>query len=145
MSSKNMKPVALAVGALMLGGVALSQSAFAMTPLAQGYQQSVPDGEGDKPTEGKCGEGKCGAGMMGGAGAAAAGEGKCGEGKCGMGADTNKDGKVSAAEHAAHAEARFKAADANHDGMVSAEEMKAMHEGKCGEGKCGEGKCGAGH
>ncbi len=57
--------------------------------------------------------------------------------------DTNKDGKVSRAEHAAHADAMFTDADANKDGFVDQAEMeKAHHEGKCGEGKCGEGKCG---
>ena len=84
------------------------------------------------------------------------GEGKCGEGKCGMAKmDTNKDGMVSKAEHAAAADAMFTATDANKDGMVSADEMKAAHEGKCGgdkadkgkEGSCGsdkgkEGSCG---
>jgi len=136
MSSK-FKPAAFA-SALVLGSMALSQSAFAISPLSHGYQLSSPDGSqgDDKAAEGKCGEGKCGAGMMVGAGAGA-GEDKCGEGKCGMRADTNMDGKVSAVEHAAQANAHFQAADTNKDGMVSADEMKAMHEGKCGEGKCG--------
>lgn len=122
MNTKNLKPVALAAGALMLGGIALSQSAFAMNPLSQGYQLSSPDGgHGDgKPTEGKCGEGKCG-------------EGKShGEGKCGEGPDANKDGKVSADEQAA-----FDKMDTNKDGKISMDERKAAHEGKCGEGKCG--------
>ena len=46
--------------------------------------------------------------------------------------DTNHDGMISAAEHAAHAKAMFDKMDANHDGMVSKAEMeagmKAMHE-----------------
>jgi Ca2+-binding EF-hand superfamily protein len=45
--------------------------------------------------------------------------------------DTNHDGSISAAEHAAHAQAMFEKMDANHDGMVSKAEMdagmKSMH------------------
>jgi uncharacterized low-complexity protein len=139
MSSKILKPATL-VGAVVLGSLALTQSAFAFGTLAQGYALAAT--AGDKPAEGTCGadktkhEGKCGADKAG-------HEGKCGEGKCGMAMDTDKDGMVSAAEHAAGAQARFAAADKNKDGMVDATEMKAGHEGKCGEGKCGEGKCGA--
>jgi hypothetical protein len=39
--------------------------------------------------------------------------------------DTNNDGMVSAAEHAAHAKAMFEKIDANHDGMVDKAEMDA--------------------
>jgi Ca2+-binding EF-hand superfamily protein len=39
--------------------------------------------------------------------------------------DTNHDGMVSAAEHAAHAKAMFEKIDANHDGMVDKAEMEA--------------------
>ena len=46
--------------------------------------------------------------------------------------DTNHDGMVSAAEHAAYAKSMFDKMDANHDGMVSKVEMdagmKMMHE-----------------
>ena len=46
--------------------------------------------------------------------------------------DTNHDGNISAAEHAAYAQAMFDKMDANHDGMLSKDEiksgMKAMHE-----------------
>ena len=138
MSSKILKPATL-VGAVVLGGLALSSSAFAFSPLAQGYALAASGVAGeDKPaTEGSCGgdkaqhEGNCGADKD-------KHEGKCGEGKCGMRMDTDKDGMVSAAEHAAHASAMFAAADKNKDGMVDAAEMKAAHaEGKCGEGKCG--------
>lgn len=130
MSHKSMKPFMLATGALLLGGLAVSQSAFAVKQLGSGYQVNTPDGA--KAAEGKCGEGKCG------------------EGKCGMmKADKNKDGTITKAEHRAHADAMFASMDKNKDGKISAAEMKAMHEGKCGadkakmEGKCGEGKCGA--
>ena len=161
MSSKILTPATL--GALVVSGLALAQPSFAFNPLSQGYllsaQQAAAPAKGQ---EGSCGadkakghEGSCGAdkakGHEGSCGAdKAKTEGKCGEGKCGagkmgaegncggmMGADTNKDGKISAAEHNAFAKSRFDAMDKNHDGMVDAGEMKAMHEGKCGEGKCG--------
>jgi hypothetical protein len=45
--------------------------------------------------------------------------------------DTNHDGSISAAEHAAYAQGMFERMDSNHDGMVSKAEldagMKAMH------------------
>ena len=168
MSNKSMKPFMLATGALLLGGLAVSQSAFAVKQLGSGYQVNTPDGT--KAAEGKCGEGKCGAEMKKDAGTKAAegkcGEGKCGEGKCGANkakhegkcgegkcgmsmADKNKDGVITQAEHRAHADAMFASKDKNKDGKLSGDEMKAGHgskakaEGKCGEGKCGEGKCGA--
>ncbi len=136
MSNKTLKPFMLATGAMLLGGLAVSQSAFAVTQLDSGYQVATPDGA--KATEGKCGEGKCGADK------AKMAEGKCGEGKCGMmKADTNKDGVITKAEFTAHANVKFAALDTNKDGKISSAEMKTHHEGKCGEGKCGEGKCGA--
>jgi len=139
MSNKNLKPFMLATGALLLGGLAVSQSAFAVKQLGSGYQVTTPDGA--KATEGKCGEGKCGAGMKKTSDTKMA-EGKCGEGKCGgmMMADTNKDGVITQAEHRAHADTMFAKMDANKDGKVSSAEMKAGHEGKCGEGKCGAEK-----
>ena len=138
MSTKTLKPIAL--GAVIVGGLALAQSSFAMNPLSQGYLLSSQQAAAaDKGAHGSCGEGKCGANKP-------KTEGRCGEGKCGgmMAADSNKDGKISAAEHSAMAQQRFAAMDKNKDGMIDAAEMKAAHEGKCGEGKCGEGKCGEG-
>lgn len=149
------KPVTLAVCSALAGGLMLSGSAFASTQLAQGYllgaQATTPT---EKPMEGSCGANKDKMKMASGA-TDKAKEGSCGDKKmmkeatCGMSAmDSNKDGMISRAEHAAAAQARFDKADANKDGMVSADEMKAMREGKCGdkkagmEGKCGEGKCG---
>jgi uncharacterized low-complexity protein len=140
MSQKILKPAALA-SAVVLGSLALSSSAFAFGSLSQGYALGATAVAGDDKAghEGSCGadkaahEGNCGADK-------ARHEGKCGEGKCGMSMDTDKDGMVSAAEHAAGAQARFDAADKNKDGMVDAAEMKAAHEGKCGEGKCGANK-----
>ncbi|HZV66317.1 MAG TPA: EF-hand domain-containing protein [Telluria sp.] len=41
--------------------------------------------------------------------------------------DTNKDGKISADEHAAGARKMFEAMDANKDGKVTAAEMEAAH------------------
>jgi uncharacterized low-complexity protein len=79
MSHNILKPAVLAASAVMLGSFALAGSAFAMTPLAQGYQVTAPGD--DKAEEGKCGEGSCGAGHDD----KAKEEGKCGEGKCGEG------------------------------------------------------------
>ena len=128
MSKKVVNTLTIAVGAALLGSVAIANAsaAFQITDLAGGYMQL------------------------------AAGEGKCGEGKCGMAKmDTNKDGSVSKAEHTAAADAMFSAADTNKDGNMSSDEMKAAHEGKCGsdkgkEGSCGgdkgkEGSCGGAH
>jgi len=157
MSKQINKPLALAVGAALVGGMAMSASAFAMTDLASGYMVAASHaaGEASCGADKKAGEAKCGADKK-------AAEGKCGEGNCGAKAmammDTNKDGKVSRAECAAHHDAMFTKADTNKDGFMTPAEadamMKSMHEGKCGadkkptgdkakmEGKCGEGKCG---
>src|SRR5688572_21844875 len=126
--SNNKKPVAVAIGAALAGGLALSGSAFAMQSLAQGYMLAATSDAGDKTTEHKAGEGSCGMEKM----------------------DTDKDGRISKAEFAvAHdgKDDKFAAHDPDSDGFINAEEMKAHHaakagEGKCGEGKCGEGKCG---
>ena len=138
MSKSNQKPVSLALSAALVGGLALSASAFAMQPLAQGYLLSATADVGEKAAEGKCGEGKCGMDKV----------------------DTDKDGKVSRAEFTtAHADKadKFDGMDTNKDGFIDAAEHKAHSEGKCGEGKCGadkkktdakadhaEGKCGEG-
>ena len=141
MSKQINKPLALAVGAALVGGIALSTSAFAMTDLSSGYMvaaSQAPGEAGKKDAEGKCGEGKCGIEVM----------------------DADKDGKVSSAEFAAKHDGdttKFAAHDANKDGFITADEVKAHKEGKCGEGKCGgekkddaakkadmEGKCGEG-
>jgi Ca2+-binding EF-hand superfamily protein len=42
--------------------------------------------------------------------------------------DTNKDGKVSASEHAAGAKQMFETMDRNKDGKVTAAEMEAAHQ-----------------
>lgn len=46
--------------------------------------------------------------------------------------DANKDGKLSAAEHAAGAKAMFEKMDSNKDGKVTAAEMTAAHHGVTG-------------
>ncbi|GAB3386145.1 HvfA family oxazolone/thioamide-modified RiPP metallophore [Lysobacter fragariae] len=157
MSKQTNKPLALAVGAALVGGIALSASAFAMTDLASGYMVSASHagaeancGADKKGAEAKCGADKKAEGSCGGDKKAA--EGKCGEGNCGAKAismmDTDKDGKVSRAECTAHHDAMFTKADTNGDGYITSDEadamMKSMHEGKCGGDKAkGEGKCGA--
>jgi hypothetical protein len=45
-----------------------------------------------------------------------------------MKADTNHDGMISAAEHAAYAQQMFNDADTNHDGMLSKDEIEAAHK-----------------
>ena len=47
--------------------------------------------------------------------------------------DTNKDGMVSAAEHAAGARQMFKEMDADTDGRVTATEMGAAHRSTSGD------------
>lgn len=145
MSEKNViKPLAIAMGAAMVGSIAgtsvanAAENPFSMTELSSGYM--VADSH-----EGKCGEGKCG-------GSKGKKEGKCGEGKCGMSMlDANGDGKVTKEEFMSGHEKMFSGKDKNGDGVLDASEMSMgmkMKEGKCGaskgkkEGKCGEGKCG---
>ncbi|HFL7937534.1 TPA: EF-hand domain-containing protein [Pseudomonas putida] len=100
------------LGAALIGSMALSNSTFAVEPLAQGYQL---------------------------ASAKVAGEGKCGEGKCGDASfattDSNHDGKVSRDEFLAVAKDRareFDTIDRNHDGFISEEEaadhLKAIYQ-----------------
>ena len=121
MSKHSSKPASLAVAAVLVGGMGLSASAFAMTDLAQGYLLSA--GEATKAAEGKCGMARM---------------------------DTDKDGRISKAEFsAAHAGdgSKFAAHDPDKNGFISAAELKAHHEARATksgmEGKCGEGKCGA--
>lgn len=47
--------------------------------------------------------------------------------------DTDHDGKVSAAEHAAGAKMMFGKMDASHDGKVTAAEMTAAHQAVTGQ------------
>jgi len=118
------------LGAALIGSMALTSNAFAVEPLAQGYQLASAKVAG----EGKCGEGKCG-----GSGKVSQSEGKCGEGKCGDASfartDTNHDGKVSREEFLAVAKDRaadFDTIDRNHDGFISEQEaadhLKAIYQ-----------------
>lgn len=129
--SNHKKPVAIALGTALAGGLVLSGSAFAIQPLSQGYLLSTQEAGKTAMKEDKVKEGKCGMDVM----------------------DTDKDGKVSRAEFdAKHADkadkAKFDKMDADKDGFVDAAEGKKHMEGSCGgdkkagEGKCGEGKCG---
>src|SRR3546814_5234272 len=89
MSQNSNKPALVA--ATLAGGLLLAGSAFAATPLAQGYMLGAQDAA--TTTADKAGEASCGAKKA---------EGKCGEGKCGMEKmDTDKDGKISSAEFGA--------------------------------------------
>lgn len=47
--------------------------------------------------------------------------------------DADKDGKITAAELAAHRQARFTAADTNSDGSLNAEELTAFHTAQMAE------------
>ena len=118
------------IGAALVGGMFLSGSAFAVEPLAQGYQLASAKNAG----EGKCGEGKCGAGTK-----VSQAEGKCGEGKCGDASfsrtDSNHDGKISRDEFLVVAKDRaadFDKIDSNHDGFISEREaydhLKAIYQ-----------------
>ncbi|MGY0557280.1 MULTISPECIES: HvfA family oxazolone/thioamide-modified RiPP metallophore [unclassified Lysobacter] len=166
MSNQSNKPVfaasAALAGSLVLTGAVLAGSAFAATPLAQGYMLGAQDAAStEKTAEAACGanknaeEGKCGSSNAGGDTDKTAHEGKCGEGMCGMDKmDTDKDGQLSPAEFAAAHDgdsSKFAAHDSNGDGFIDADEMKAHHAAKKAEmpakadteGKCGEGKCGS--
>jgi uncharacterized low-complexity protein len=91
MSKNLMQSLSVAVGAALLGSVAVANAGdlFRVNDLGFGYQLT-----GEDHAEGKCGEGKCGEkkaeeGKCGGDkaddAAKADAEGKCGEGKCGEG------------------------------------------------------------
>jgi len=145
MSKQIKKPLALALGATLIGGLSLSASAFAMSDLSQGYllgaQQAPPAAEKaadakaaadtSKKAEGSCGadkkakEGSCGGDKKKDA------EGKCGEGKCG-------------AEKKKHAEGKCGEGKCGGDKKDAAKPVKTGEAAakKAGEGKCGEGKCG---
>ena len=137
MTHSSKKPALVSLGTALAGGLLLSGSSFAITPLAQGYMA----GAAQASDTAKAAEGNCG-------GDKAKADAKAGEGKCGIDrVDTDKDGRVSRAEfEALHPEdgEDFVAMDTNADGFVDKAEHeahtaggKADMEGKCGEGKCG--------
>ena len=134
MTQSSKKPTAVAIGTALAGGLLLSGSSFAVTPLAQGYLLGAQDAA---TADAKAAEGNCG-------GDKAKAEGKCGIDRI----DSDKDGRISRAEFdAAHPDKgdTFAAIDANGDGFVDKAEHEA-HKAAAGkadmEGKCGEGKCG---
>ena len=69
---KKLKTGSMAVGAALLGSLALAAPVFACSELEHGFGATAAN---EADAEGKCGEGKCDEGKCG--------EGKCGEGKCG--------------------------------------------------------------
>ena len=116
----------LALGAALVGGLALSGSAFAMNDLAAGYMLGAAPGVHDGKHEAR--PGHTVAHM-----------------------DTDKDGVISKGEFGAAHDgdtSRFATYDADKDGAITETELDAGHagktDGKAMEGKCGEGKCGAG-
>lgn len=109
------------LGASLLGSMLLGNGAFAVEPLAQGYQVAAAKA----PGEGKCGEGKCG-----GSAKASHAEGKCGEGKCGASAKAGAEGKCGEGKCG---DASFARTDSNHDGKVSREEFLAVAKDRAGE------------
>jgi len=120
MSSKMKSPLAL--GAVLVGGLVLTGSAFAMQPVSTGTMVSAS----------AAAEGSCGAEYK----AKKAADMKAAEGTCGVAKmDTDKDGKVSKAEFVAMHEkdaAQFAAHDANKDGFLSAEELQGHMDGADG-------------
>lgn len=132
--SSNPNKTAL-MAASVAGSLLLAGSAFAATPLSQGYMLGAQDAAAGAAATDKAGH-----------------EGKCGEGNCGVErVDTDGDGRLSPAEFAAAHDgdgSRFGSYDADGDGFVSTAEMDARHAAKKEakgdmEGKCGEGKCGS--
>ncbi len=113
MAKTQLKPLALALGATLVAGMATTTMAatnavenpFVSETLESGYKVLA---------EGKCGEGKCGGKKA---------EGKCGEGK-------KAEGKCGEGK-----KAEGKCGEGKCGGKAKSDTKKA--EGKCGEGKCG--------
>ena len=116
MSNPKHAPVSLALCTALAGGLALSGSAFAMQPMAQGYLLAP----GTAAASEKAAEGKCGAGKM--ADGSCGADKKAAEGKCGMDkVDTDKDGRISRDEANAGKGGfaqRFADMDVNKDGYL---------------------------
>ncbi|MGV2308551.1 EF-hand domain-containing protein [Pseudomonas aeruginosa] len=109
------KTSASLLGAVLVGGMLLGGSAFAVEPLGQGLQLAAAS----------AGEGKCGSGGSAKTSAKARarrrGQGKCGDASFAR-TDTDHDGKVSRAEFLAVAKDRageFDSIDSDHDGFIS--------------------------
>lgn len=113
--------VSLALGSAFVAALGASsvvnaeENPFAAQSLTKGYM--LANAHGDK------GYGDRGYGDKG--------YGKSGEGRCGMPmADTDKDGRVSAEEHARHCQIMFEKMDTNNDGYIDkdeADKMRRMH------------------
>src|SRR3546814_20019732 len=115
--TQNRKPVALAIGATLAGGLMLSGSAFASTPLAPGYLLGAQEaGTADKAKQGSCGADKAK------------------EGKCAVAAmASDKDGQASRAEFdAAHADkaGSFDEIEPAREGFMCHDRGTAQHEGR---------------
>lgn len=117
--SRSLKTPALAT---LAGSLVLAGTAFASTPLSQGYMLSAADApqKASAKADAKTAEMKCGADMA-----------KSGEMKCG--ADTAKASDTKPATAKPDANAKPKAQPVADKKMADAK----MAEGKCGEGKCG--------
>ncbi|PJA40871.1 MAG: hypothetical protein CO182_07485, partial [Lysobacterales bacterium CG_4_9_14_3_um_filter_62_6] len=62
MSKKSFNPLALTIGAALLGSVGIASAAsFALNDLGTGYMLVGDEAPAKTKAEGKCGEGKCGA------------------------------------------------------------------------------------
>ena len=131
---KIVKPLALAVGAALVGTFGISgtvnadsiDSPFAMSSLSVGYMLGEGEGScgGDKGEE-KEGEGSCGEGSCGGD----KGEEKEGEGSCGEAGD--KDGEGSCG------------GDKEGEGSCGGDKEGEGNDKEDAEGSCGEGSCGS--
>jgi len=124
----------------LTGGVLLTASAFAATPLVQGYMLGA-DAAKAAATDAKAAEAKCGANMAktadgkaaeGGCGAAKTADGKTAEGGCG--ATMTADGKAAEGGCGANKTvADGKAADT----ATTADASKPATDGKADDGKGG--------
>lgn len=129
MNTKNIKPVAVAVGialAASMGTTAVSaENPFMATSLSAGYMSNVYLGaDAEKAAETKKAEGKCG-------GDKAEGADKKAEGSCG--GDKGAEGSCGGDK----AEGADKGAEGSCGGDKAEDAKEKGAEGKCGEGKCG--------
>jgi hypothetical protein len=125
---KIVKPIALAVGAALVGSFALSssiasadtvESPFAMSTLTAGYMLSAGEGSCGGDKDQKEGEATCGGDKEG---EASCGGDKEGEATCGA----DKEGEATCG--------------ADKEGEASCGGDKEEAEGSCGEGSCGADK-----
>lgn len=146
MSSKISTSLGVALGSALLGSLSLSQLAaaspvFQASDLAGGYMLSAA-------SEGKCGEGKCGVQKMDtdkdGSVSFKEAEAKGMDRAYFDGIDTNRDGKLDAAEFKAHHDTMHKG-DSDHAGHghdAKSKDKEKGAEGSCGGHSGAEGGCG---